>query len=296
MRGTWRTSLRHRVTGLAAEAGFFALLSLPPLLLSVVAGAGLAGRWAGSGVLTALEAQLDEMGTLLLTTDASRSVVAPTVRELVHGGRLDVASVGFLVARWSGSRALNVYVDTISMMYGMGGHRGIIRTRALSFTLYVTTVLVAVVVAAAVLVGVGAAARWVPLGRPSTWSGLGGTTVVGAVVATVGVLGAVALYQVATPVRSRWQDHLPGAAAAVALGVVAGALLRLVVAASLGGSALYGPLAAPIVVLLWLYLVALSVLVGAALNASMQGLRSVQTGPEEYQGQRGWRSLHQGGS
>ena len=78
--------------------------------------------------------------------------------------------------------------------------------------------------------------------------------------------------------------------------MVAGALLRLVVAASLGGSALYGPLAAPIVVLLWLYLVALSVLVGAALNASMQGLRSVQTGPEEYQGQRGWRSLHQGGS
>ena len=42
-----------------------------------------------------------------------------------------------VIALWSGSRALNVFIDTISIMYGLGGKRGIIRTRILSFTLYV---------------------------------------------------------------------------------------------------------------------------------------------------------------
>ena len=46
-------------------------------------------------------------------------------------------SLGFVLALWSGCRALNVFIDTITVMHGLGGHRGIIRTRALSFVLYV---------------------------------------------------------------------------------------------------------------------------------------------------------------
>ena len=37
-----------------------------------------------------------------------------------------------VLALWSGSRALNVFVDTITIMYGLGGHRGIVKTRVLS--------------------------------------------------------------------------------------------------------------------------------------------------------------------
>ena len=45
-------------------------------------------------------------------------------------------SLGFFLALWSGSRALNVFVDTITIMHGLGGQRGIVKTRALSFSLY----------------------------------------------------------------------------------------------------------------------------------------------------------------
>src|SRR5690625_6499986 len=38
---------------------------------------------------------------------------------------------------------------------------------------------------------------------------------------------------------------------------------------SIGGSTIYGPLAAPIALLLWIYLVSIAVLVGAALNAAL---------------------------
>jgi membrane protein len=69
--------------------------------------------------------------------------------------RVDVISLGFVLALWSGSRALNVIVDTITIMYGLGGRRGIVKTRALSFSLYVVGLLVGVIVVPLVLAGPG---------------------------------------------------------------------------------------------------------------------------------------------
>ena len=51
--------------------------------------------------------------------------------------------------------------------------------------------------------------------------------------------------------------------------MVASAVLRVAVAQSVGGTSIYGPLSAPIVVLIWLYLLAIAVLIGAALNATL---------------------------
>ncbi len=39
----------------------------------------------------------------------------------MKGGRPDVISIGFLFALWSGSRAVNVFIDTITVMYGLDG-------------------------------------------------------------------------------------------------------------------------------------------------------------------------------
>ncbi len=44
---TFNTCLRYRVTGLAAEAAFYMLLSLPPLVLGLFGGLGYVGRWLG---------------------------------------------------------------------------------------------------------------------------------------------------------------------------------------------------------------------------------------------------------
>ena len=77
----------------------------------------------------------------------------PTVAEVFAGGRFDLVSLGFLLALWSGSRALNVFVDTIAIMYGQSGVRGIVRTRALSFSLYLPALVFGVVIIPLVLVG-----------------------------------------------------------------------------------------------------------------------------------------------
>src|SRR5699024_9115933 len=61
----------------------------------------------------------------------------------------------------------------------------------------------------------------------------------------------------------------PGAALALLIWVGGSLALRYSLSLSIGGSTIYGPLAAPIALLLWIYLVSIAVLVGAALNAAL---------------------------
>jgi membrane protein len=267
---TLRSCLRYRVTGLAAEAGFFALLSLPALVLGLVASAGYVGQGLGTDVLGDLRERIAELAGTTLTADAVQGVILRTFDEVVRSGRPDVVSLGFLVSVWSGSRALNVYLDTVAIMYGLGGRRGIVRTRLLSLSLYVATLAGAVAVLPLLLLGPGLLAdvARTRLGLPETvlvWSGL----LSWPVLVLLAVAGLASLYHVAPPERPAWRACLPGAGLALALWVLASLALRQVVGGGLGRSSVYGPLAAPVAVLAWLYLLALAVLVGAALNATL---------------------------
>jgi membrane protein len=277
-RRTTAICLRYRVTGLAAEAGFFALLSLPPLVLGLVASAGFLGHELGGHVLTDLENRVAVSASAFVTPVVVERVILPTFREVAHGGRADIVSIGFVLSLWSGSRALNVYVDTVSIMYGLGGRRGIIRTRVLSFSLYVAALALGVVLIPLLLVGPGMVAgllhEWFR-GLPSlSWLGL----LYWPVVLLLSIAGLTTLYHVATPVRSRWRQDVPGAVLAMAIWLLASLLLRLVLDASVGGASIYGPLAAPIVILIWSYTLALAVLIGAALNAAVSDDPAVTPG------------------
>jgi membrane protein len=46
--------------------------------------------------------------------------------------------------------------------------------------------------------------------------------------------------------------------------------VRWVISVSVGGTSIYGPLAAPIVLMIWLYVLSIAVLIGAALNAAVE--------------------------
>jgi membrane protein len=81
------------------------------------------------------------------------------------------------------------------------------------------------------------------------------------------------LYHVSVPVRTNWSFNLPGATFALGGWVAGSALLRWVLTVTAADSrSIFGPLAAPIAVLLWLYLLALAVLIGAAVNASFDSV------------------------
>ncbi len=129
--------LRNRVTGLAAEAAFFALLSLPPLIFGLAGSIGYIVQRFTDQRVGEFKADVVQLASQAFTDDTVQKIIVPTMNDVLGGPRYDVISIGFILALWSGSRALNVFVDTVTIMYGLGGHRGIVRTRVLSFSLYV---------------------------------------------------------------------------------------------------------------------------------------------------------------
>src|SRR6476469_10001087 len=150
---TIRVCLRYRVTGLASEAGFFMLLSLPPLVLGLFGGVGYVSGWLGKDIVNELITAIQNFASDFLVANVVEAIILPTANDVLKNGRGDLISLGFLLSIWSGSRALNVFVDTISIMYGQSGVRGIVRTRALSLTLYFLSLLVGIIVIPLVLIG-----------------------------------------------------------------------------------------------------------------------------------------------
>jgi membrane protein len=256
--------MRNRVTGLAAEGAFFAVLSLPPLIFALAGSIGyIFARFSESQIEEIRDTVLS-LASQALTPQTVDSIIRPTLNDVLNGGgRYDVVSIGFILALWSGSRALNVFVDTITIMYGLGGQRGIVRTRALAFLLYVLGMITGVVTIPLIVAGPTLVAKALPE-RVSVLNNLYWPTVL-----LLGVCFLTTLYHVSVPVRTAWRYNLPGAVLTMFCWVFGSALLRLVlVETAQGSTSIYGPLAAPIAVLLWLYLLAIAVLIGAALNAA----------------------------
>ena len=260
---TLAACLRYRVTGLAAEAAFFAILSLPPLIFGLAGSIGFIASQFNVQTIANFREQVLALASRALTPDAVDSVIEPTVDDVLSGGRFEIISIGFVIALWSGSRALNVFVDTITIMYGFGGRRGIVRTRALSFGLYFVFLIAGAVLIPLVLAG----PTFVDRVLPSRLDILG--TLYWPVVLLGSVCFLAGLYHLSIPVRSRWRADLPGAALTMLMWLGGSVLLRLVLSASAGSTSIYGPLAAPIAVLVWLYVLAIAILIGAAVNSAV---------------------------
>jgi membrane protein len=262
------TCFRNRVTGLAAEAAFFALLSLPPLLFALAGSIGYVFDSFSPAQVEEVRRSIIGVASRALTPQTVDAIVRPMLDDVFGRGRFDVVSVGFILALWSGSRALNVFVDTITIMYGLGGRRGVVRTRVLSFSLYVLGLLTGVVTIPLVVAGPGLVHRAVP----QRLDGL--TAAYWPIVVVLCVCFLATLYHVSVPVRTSWRLNLPGAALTMTMWVFGSYLLRwaLTTTTARGSTSIYGPLSAPIVVMLWLYLLSIAVLVGAALNAAFDRL------------------------
>ncbi len=263
-RETTANCFRYRVTGLAAEAGFFALLSLPPLILGLVGSISYVGKWIGEDVVIEVQNRILDGSRDIFTSEVVSDVIEKTLRDVLTGDRFDLISIGFLIALWSGSRALNVFIDTCSIMYGLGGVRGIIRTRALSFSLYIVVLLVGIVVIPLVLAGPTLLGRILPdqveFLNSLYWP----------VATLLSAVSLTSLYHVSVPVRTPWTRDLPGALLTLAIWFLGSFAVRWIIGISVGGASIYGPLATPIVLLIWLYVISIAVLIGAALNAAVE--------------------------
>ncbi|MDH6129602.1 YihY/virulence factor BrkB family protein [Kitasatospora sp. GP82] len=263
IKDTTNTCVEYRVTGLAAEAAFFTLLSIPPLLLCLAGTLGYLDEILGAGTIDKLKQDIVSAAGTVLSPSSIDQIVQPLLNGVFGNGRPDLISIGFLLSLWSGSRALYIFIDTITVMYGLDGKRGIVKTRLMSLGLYLGALLIGSLVLPLLVAGPGLV---VAAYRPAAG-------VVSALYWPTTILLLIAflttLYHVAVPVSTPWREDIPGALVALVVLVVCSVLLRIYLISSVEGPSVYGSLAAPVAVLLWIGVVALAVLIGAAMNAAI---------------------------
>nr|WP_238420784.1 YihY/virulence factor BrkB family protein [Streptomyces taklimakanensis] len=263
LKDTVNSCMEYRVLGLAAEAAFFTLLSLPPLLLGLIGLLGYLDAWIGIDTIAGVRANLLDASAAVLSDRGVSQLAEPLVDDVIEGGRPDVISFGFALALWSGSRAVTVFIDTITVMYGLDGHRGIVATRLLAFGLYLVALPLGAVALPLMIVGPDAVVGWMPQVEPLVaifyWP----------VVVVLSVVFLTTLYHVSVPVRSPWVEDVPGSLVALLMWILGSVLLRIYLVRTVEGPSLYGSLAAPVAVLLWIGVFAFAVLVGAAVNAAI---------------------------
>jgi membrane protein len=263
LKDTVNSCIEYRVTGLAAEAAFFVLLSLPPLLLSLVGALGYLDQIIGTDTVDQIRQNILTASATVLSDRGVNQLVRPLVDDVFKGGRPDLISIGFAIALWSGSRALNVFVENITIMYGLEGHRGIVKTRLMAFALYIVALVIGAVVAPLMVVGPDAVVGLLP------WSEGVIRVLYWPVVIVLSIAFLTTLYHVSVPVRSPWYEDMPGALIALLMWVVGSLVLRVYLTHTVEGPTIYGKLAAPVAVLLWIGVSAFAVLVGAACNAAV---------------------------
>ena len=267
--GTVGGALEDRLPGLAAELAFWVLLSLPALLLTAVAGLSVvAGE--GNGWQDQLVERIVEVASVALTSQAIENALRPILTRLLDGTTVPLVSLAFLTAIWTASRAVKVILVTIAITYGAPTPRGI-GHRVLGFVLTVVGLIIGIVLAPLLIAGPNFAEQLADFGvvgaetLAATYRAAYWPTAVLVVTAAV-----AALYHLGAPWSTRWRRDLPGAILATALWIAGSGALRLYGTWILDSDSVYGPLAGPIVGLLWLWLTGFAVLLGAELNAQIE--------------------------
>ena len=280
-----------RVLGLSAEAAFWQLLSLPSLLLAALAALGYFSALAGRDTVDEVQQNLLNGFSRAFSAEVVDQLIAPVVQQVLRAGRADVLSVSFLLALWAGSSATATFVNTITIAYGMRDLRGAVRSRLLALVIYLGSIVVGVTVLPALVLGPTELPKLFPRGARHTADQVISAAYWPAVVLLL-LLGLTSLYHLAPPRRLPWRRGVPGAILALVIFLAGSTALREYITFIVSHNHAYGTLAAPIAALLFFYLLALGVLLGAEFNAEIERTApSQKTGPRPG---RGWRQVDTG--
>ncbi len=262
VRSAWRDD---HASGLAAEVAFFGLLSVFPGVLSVAAAVGWLDGLFGERLLRNVERRLLEVLEMFLTENAGGATRA--VEALFREGNGGVFTLGMGAALWSSSRAVAAALRAIGAIYDADEQRSTVRRVLVALGLAVGTMLVValmlVMLVLGPLLGAGrAAAGAVGLGDVyvELWRWLGMP------VAFIVLVGwALLILHAAPHVHRTWRSHIVAGAFVGAAWILGSLGLRAYLAV-FGGNPVFGVLGGALVILLWLYLLALALMFGAELD------------------------------
>jgi len=278
----WANVGRHNVGLMSAGVAFYAFLSFVPLLGALLMSYGLVADPAT--VAKHMKIIID-----LVPADAARLIYEQlTNLTTAAAGKKGIGlAVALVVSIYGATRASGAIITALNVIYEEQDRRGFIKGTMVSAILIVGAVVIGIVgvLSASMLgyaqtllgdVGVAGAA----LIRLVTWLAAGALCCV----------TMAAMYRFA-PDRAdaRWQWLSVGSIMATILWLIATLGFGFYAARFGDYDATYGSLGAVVVLLMWLYVSAYAILLGAMFNAETerQTARDTTTGPERPMGQRG---------
>ena len=271
----------HNIPMIAGGIAFFAMLAVFPALIAAVSLYGL--------LFSPAEVEEQIQAAARVLPQEARNVLRDQLRALVSRGNTGLgwgAALGILGALFSASAGTEKLMDAIGIAYEQPNKRGMVKQRglALLLTLGFFAAGIAAFATVAVLPAVldflhigGLGPLFLRYGR---WPALALIVMVG-----LGVLYAVAPNRE----RARWRWISWGAVIATGLWIAASAGLSLYVSYFSSFGETYGTIGGVIALMLWMYLSAFALLLGAELNAESeaQTTKDSTVGPSKPMGERG---------
>ena len=274
LRNEWS---RARVGGLSAEIAFFGLLGLFPAVIVFAAALGSLDVVIGAGAAADTEEWLLDR---VVETFGSDNTLRATIEELFDRSNAGLITAGIVITVYASSRGFTAVVGALDVTYGHEDRRNWISTRVMGFVLTLFTLVVAALVAAMVVVGpllgggeeiaerLGAGSAFTTAWVWFRWP----------VVFVVVVCWAASLYHLAPRRRTPWLTDLPGAVVGTVWWLAVSLGFRVYLdAASSGMNAVVGLLGGALSLLIWLYLLAMGLLVGAEINRVLSDRRDLHT-------------------
>ena len=268
------------VTLLAAGVAFYAILAIFPAIIAVVTVYGMVADPAQ------VESQVGELAKSL--PSGADQLLTEQLESVTQAGRQSLSiglAVSLLAVLWSASSGVQGLVKGLNLVYDEQETRGFLKLRGLSLLLTLGAILTAVIAIALIAV------------FPALIDdlGLGKTGELAASIARWVVLALLVLVAVAVVYRyapdranPRWRWVSWGAVVALVLWLLGSIGFSWYVDNFGKYNQTYGALAAVIILLLWLFLSAFVVLLGAEIDAEIerQTARDTTTGPERPMGRR----------
>jgi membrane protein len=254
--------LADNCLGLAAQLAYYFFLALFPALLFLVA---IISFIPISGLLDAITGMLARVAP-----SEALVIIQDQILKIAHGKNGGLLTLGMLGTIWSTSSGVTAIIDTLNTAYDIQEGRAWWKVRLIALGLTIALAIFIVISFALVLVGPTLAekvATWAHLGPAFAWTWkIAQWPVVFGLVA----LAVATIYYYAPDAKQEWIWITPGSIFATVLWLLTSLGFKFYIANFTSYNATYGAIGSVIVLMLWFYVSALAVLVGAELNAEIE--------------------------
>lgn len=259
------------ILGNAAQVAFYFSFALFPLLLFLVTLIGI--------ILSDDDHLREELFAILgqVMPASAFELVRSTITEVTSSASSGKLTLGIFLTLWSASAGVDNMRGTLNEVYNLKETRSWFVAKATSLALTVGLGILILGTLVVVVYGSQFLASVLPIESPYLLEGFELLFVLGML-----LLAFALLYNFApnhAPLQWKWIT--PGAVIGVLLWIVLSTAFRIYLYYFDSYAATYGSLGAMIILLLWLYLTALVILIGGAINAIMDEKSGVEKETED---------------